>query len=370
MRTLVMPDEMLFFEKHYYSFEQGEFNNQKIIWIVFPYDLKLIEHLKKFSKAKWSRSNKKWYVPDNLFYRKLFGIDQEYLGKSSLIKIHQVNLPALKRFREQLLMKAYSPNTIRTYVTEFAQLLITIKSFSVDELNAERLRSYFLYCIKKLQLSENALHSRVNAVKFYFEQVLNREKFFTQIPRPKKPSTLPKALSAKDIKKMLSSIENKKHQLLLKMCYGMGLRVSELVNLKITDIDSNRMQVLVHQGKGKKDRYVNLPETVLVQLRDYYLEYKPKKFLFEGQYGNQYAVRSVQQVFKNAMKNVKINKKIGVHSLRHSYATHLIEQGTDIRFVQELLGHKNIKTTMIYTQLTDQTKRKIKSPLDNLFGSE
>ena len=172
-----MTKNKYFFNKQYYSFEPGQHRKQEIIWIVFPYDLKLIEHLKKFSKAKWSYSNKKWYVPDNTFYRKLFGIEREYSGKCNLIKIHEVNLPALNRFKEQLLIKAYSPNTIRTYVTEFAQLLITIKSFSVDELNAEQLRSYFLYCIKKLQLSENALHSRMNAVKFYFEQVLNRENF-------------------------------------------------------------------------------------------------------------------------------------------------------------------------------------------------
>jgi len=177
---------------------------------------------------------------------------------------------------------------------------------------------------------------------------------------------LPKALSTHDIKKMLGTIDNQKHELLLKMTYGMGLRVSELVNLKITDIDSKRMQVLISQSKGKKDRYVNLPESVLDLLRKYYLQYKPKYYLFEGQYGGQYSVRSVQAVFKKAMQKAKINKKIGVHSLRHSYATHLIEQGTDIRFVQELLGHKEIKTTMIYTGLTDITKRKIKSPLDNL----
>ncbi len=161
-------------------------------------------------------------------------------------------------------------------------------------------------------------------------------------------------------------VENPKHRLLLKLCYGMGLRVSEIAKLKISHIDSKRMQVLVNQAKGKKDRYVNLPESVLEELRTYYLEYKPKEFLFEGHYGTQYSVRSVQAVFKNAMKKAKINKKVGVHSLRHSYATHLIEQGTDIRFVQELLGHKDIKTTMIYTSLTDQAKRKIKSPLDNL----
>ena len=206
----------------------------------------------------------------------------------------------------------------------------------------------------------------MNAVKFYFEQVLYRERFFMDIPRPKKPSILPKAISTHDIKKMLKTIENKKHLLLLKMCYGMGLRVSELVHLKITDIDSKRMQVLICAGKGKKDRYVVLPQSVLEELRAYYKEYRPKTYLFEGQNGAQYSVRSVQQVFKNAMKKANINKRVGVHSLRHSYATHLIEQGTDIRFVQDLLGHKDIKTTMIYTGLTDAAKRKIISPLDHL----
>src|SRR5690606_8596040 len=201
---------------------------------------------------------------------------------------------------------------------------------------------------------------------FYFEQVLHQEKFFFNIPRPKKPSILPKAISTTDIKKMLNVLPNLKHQLLLKMCYGMGLRVSELTNLKITDIDSKRMQVLVQSGKGKKDRYVVLPESILKDLRKYYIENKPKKYLFEGKNGGQYSVRSVQQVFKNAMKKANINKRVGVHSLRHSYATHLIEQGTDIRFVQDLLGHNNIKTTMVYTALTDASKRKIISPLDNL----
>ncbi len=169
-----------------------------------------------------------------------------------------------------------------------------------------------------------------------------------------------------DISKMFSVVENPKHLLLLKLCYGMGLRVSEIVNLEIQHIDSGRMQVLISASKGKKDRYVNLPQSVLNELRTYYKLYRPTRYLFEGQQGGKYAVRSVQQVFKRAMQKARINKKVGVHSLRHSYATHLIEQGTDIRFVQELLGHQNIKTTMAYTGLTDQTKRKIKSPLDML----
>ena len=142
--------------------------------------------------------------------------------------------------------------------------------------------------------------------------------------------------------------------------------MSEIVKLKITDIDSSRMQVLIEQSKGKKDRYVPLPESVLILMRNYYLQYKPEKYLFEGQNGGHYSPRSAQMVFRNALNKAKINKKIGIHGLRHSYATHLIEQGTDVRFVQELLGHNNIKTTMIYTNLSDHFIRKIKSPLDRL----
>lgn len=354
------------FQVAHFDFEIGEHQNKPVIWISFPYQQELVNHLKSHTQARWSATNKKWHVPDVAFYRDLFVLEPKYYGKSALTAIHPVNQNALDRYIEQLQLKGYSPNTIRTYVTEFSQLLKIIKSFPVNYLSAEKLRSYFLYCINELKLSESIIHSRMNAVKFYFEQVLNQEKLFLEIPRPKKPSTLPKAISTQDIKKMLDTIENSKHTLLLKLCYGMGLRVSEIVNLKITDIDSKRMQVLVNQGKGKKDRYVNLPESILNELRAYYIEYKPKNFLFEGRYGDQYSIRSVQAVFKNAMKKARINKKVGIHSLRHSYATHLIEQGTDIRFVQELLGHKDIKTTMIYTSLTDQTKRNIKSPLDNL----
>ncbi len=146
----------------------------------------------------------------------------------------------------------------------------------------------------------------------------------------------------------------------------MGLRVSEVVNLKITDIDSKRMAVLIEGGKGKKDRYVHLPASVLQSLRDYYLSYRPKYWLFEGQYKGQYTTRSVQTMFKRAMRKARIYKKVGIHGLRHSYATHLLESGADMRFIQELLGHQSIKTTQIYTQVYDEHLISIKSPLDSL----
>lgn len=153
---------------------------------------------------------------------------------------------------------------------------------------------------------------------------------------------------------------------MLKLCYGMGLRLSEILNLKIADIDSKTMQVFIERGKGKKDRYANLPQSILEQLRVYYIEYKPKEYLFEGQYGGQYSSRSVQQVFKKSLEKARITKKVGIHSLRHSFATHLLDNGTDIRFIQELLGHNDIKTTLVYTHVTDKSIRKIVSPLDHL----
>jgi len=289
------------------------------------------------------------------------------VGKAIMSQIHPKNHAALQRMNELLLLKAYSPNTIRTYCNEFSQLLYLLKSNPVDSLTPQRLRSYFLYCVKTLKLSENAIHSRMNAVKFYFEQVLGHEKlFFDEIPRPQKKSSLPKVISKGDIAKILAHTDNLKHLLMLKLCYGMGLRVSEIVNLKISDIDSKRMFVHIQGAKGKRDRYVTLPESALKDLRNYYKLYRPKDYLFEGQYGGQYAVRSVQAVFRNAMQKAKINKSVGIHGLRHSYATHLLESGTDMVFIQKLLGHKDIKTTEIYAKVSNRHLQNVKSPLDDL----
>lgn len=265
-----------------------------------------------------------------------------------------------------LILKGFSVNTIRTYSVEFAQLLYIIKDFPVQNLSPEKLKSYFLYCVKELQLSENQIHSRMNAVKFYFEKVLHQEKLFFDIPRPKKPLLLPKSLNTKEIKKLFSVVENPKHQLILRLCYGMGLRVSEIVNVKIADIDSVANRVLIQQSKGKKDRYVNLPNATLSEMRSYYQQYKPKDYLFEGQFGGHLTTRSVQSVFKNAMQKADIRKKVGVHGLRHSYATHLLKYGTDISLIQKLLGHNSIKTTLIYTNVTDRHIQNVKSPLDRL----
>jgi integrase/recombinase XerD len=245
------------------------------------------------------------------------------------------------------------------------QFLKLIKDNHVSKFDSARIQSYLLYCMKELKHSENQIHSRINALKFYYEQVLKQEKLFIDIPRPKKVKQLPKVIDIHDVKKMIQCTENIKHKLILQLVYGMGLRVSEIVAMKITDIDSKRMQVHIQSGKGKKDRMGNLPETLLEPLRTYYKAYMPKKYLFEGALGEQYSIRSAQAVFKDAMKRAHINKVVGIHGLRHSYATHLHEAGTDITLIQELLGHNQLSTTMGYTHVSKRNIEKVKSPLDS-----
>ena len=357
------------FKRQNYQFTLGEHRNKNVIFVLFPYNVILKNELQeKFSTAKWSALKKCWYLPDVNSIRYELGIKSKTeAGKAVISQIHSVNQAALKQMHELLLLKGYSPHTIKTYCIEFAQLLYLLKDVPVDTLTPERLRAYLLYCATKLKLSENIIHSRMNALKFYFDQVLNRNKFFfEEIPRPKKKSSLPKVFSKNDIVKIFSKATNPKHLLMLKLCYGMGLRVSEIVNLKVTNIDSGRMLVHIEAAKNKKDRYVTLPASILDDLRNYYRAYRPEKYLFEGQYGGQYAVRSVQAVFKSAMRKAKINKSVGIHGLRHSYATHLLECGTDMVFIQKLLGHKNIKTTEIYAKVSNRILGNVKSPLDNL----
>ncbi len=357
----------VFMDFNVYNFSFGTHNNKEVIWIRFAKNYLLIQNLKNaFPSVKFSNTNKAWYLNDLPSVRTALNLSQKDFGATLIQQINQVNRQAFIKFINQLKLKAYSKNTMRTYVSEFAHLLKTLNHFSVDNLPQERLKDYFLYCIEKEKIKENHLNSRINAIKFYYEQVCHKPKMFFEIPRPKTPKTLPKMLSKVEIKKIFQHTTNPKHLLMLQLCYGMGLRVSEIVHLKIEHINSTNMLVLIAGAKGKKDRYTNLPESVLQLLRNYYVTYRPKIYLFEGQYGGAYTTRSVQNVFKQAMKRAKINKNIGVHGLRHSYATHLIESGADIRFLQELLGHNSIKTTQIYTHVTDVAKTKVKSPLDFL----
>lgn len=269
-------------------------------------------------------------------------------------------------FMQLLEVKRYSSSSIETYTNAFRQFLMHFKGQDVDVLNENQIEQYINLQVTERKISVSYQKQLVAAIKFWYIHILRRDIRLDYLYPDRPEFKIPVVFSQQEIKKMLHVCQNIKHKAILATIYSCGLRLSELTRLMIKDVNSSAMSVTVRQGKGNRDRVVVLSEKLLVLLRDYFIAYKPKEYLFEGQAGGKYAERSVQQVLKQALVKANIKTKGSVHTLRHSYATHLIEQGTDIRFVQELLGHKSIKTTLIYTHLTDATKRKIKSPLDNL----
>lgn len=285
--------------------------------------------------------------------------------------ISRENQQAFIAYQTQLQLKAYSMNTIKTYKNEFGAFLQTLKQRSAATLNREELKRYFLYCVVQLKLSENTMHSRLNALKFYYEQVLGQEKFFFDIPRPKKQLQLPKVLGEREIARLFNAIENKKHKAILFAAYSAGLRVSEVVNLKQRDIDTDRMQILIQNAKGKKDRYVMLSPVLLDVLRAYIRDCRPrpKEYIFESANpGEPYSDRSAQRIFQLARVKAGIKKEVSFHSLRHSFATHLVEKGIDIRFIKDLLGHFSIKTTTRYLHVKRENLVNILSPLDDIWN--
>lgn len=285
--------------------------------------------------------------------------------------INEYNAKQLQLMLQALTLKAYSPSTINTYRNEMMAFLQTIKAKKVDAFTPQRIKDYLQYCFEELKLSEGTIHSRMNALKFYYQQVLNREKFFWEIPRPKKPFLLPKVLGEDELGRLFSALENKKHKAMLFTAYSPGLRVSEVAALQIKHIDSDRMQIFIERAKGKKDRYVGLSPVLLDILRDFIKNYKPtpKKYLFESEQTlTAYPTRTIQRIFQLAKEKASISKEIGIHSLRHSFATHLLEKGTDIRFIKDLLGHFNIKTTERYLHVSKKKLVNIASPLDDLYN--
>jgi site-specific recombinase XerD len=382
--------------------------NSVCIGIYFKLDILLNNAAKKIKGCLWTKTHKCWYIPiskenyekikgtflplakvdindlRNYLYSKKANLTPQPKAAIALLqgavkknhisnlkpikKINPVNIQVIPLLTQQLILKAYSPSTIRTYTNEMTQLLQRLGDIPADSLTTMQLRKYLCYCFEKLKLSESTLHSRINALKFYYEQVLKKEKLFWEIPRPKKAIKLPKVISEEKIILGLLAVKNLKHKTLLLLAYSAGLRVSEVIALCLSDISSDRMQININHAKGKKDRVVTLSKSILPILRDYYKQYKPKHWLFEGQNRDEhYSSRSAQLIFKQAYVKLGLPTQCSFHSLRHSYATHLLESGTDITYIQKLLGHNDIKTTMRYTQVSNKALNKIESPLDKVM---
>ncbi|QCR22446.1 tyrosine-type recombinase/integrase [Pontibacter sp. SGAir0037] len=271
---------------------------------------------------------------------------------------------------EKLFLLNYSMNTLRTYHSLLLRFLNSHESVGMEKINAfteEDINAYHRGLVQAGTYSYSFVNQSVNAVKFYYHRVLGRHEVQLQhIERPEKADKLPLVLSKQDVLKILSATDNLKHRCMLQLLYASGLRIGEVINLKLTDVQSDRNLLLIRGGKGKKDRTTLLSPKLLETLRAYYKEYKPKVWLFEGQYGGQYTTDSLRQVFQACREKGGVKAKATPHTLRHSFATHLLEQGTDLRYIQTLLGHNSSKTTEIYTHVTSYALDKIVSPLDYL----
>ncbi len=333
------------------------------IAVYFDNDATLIARFKKLGGAQWSATLKVWHLPDTAANREKFNI----IDAANANALNSEKRREMEVFEKYLTTKRYSANTIKTY-TEALQVFFRFYhdkgSSLIDNSDVIYFHTHYILA-KKLSISyQNQI---INAIKLYFKIVKEKAIVVEKIYRPKTEKLLPNVLSRQEIKKILDAHINVKHKTMLSLIYSCGLRRSELINLKPNDIDSERMVVIIRQAKGKKDRIVPLSSKILIMLRDYYLNYKPKTWLFEGQEVNStYDERSLAQVLKQALAKAKITKPVTLHWLRHSYATHLLEAGTDLRYIQEILGHNSSRTTEIYTHVSTKSLQNVKSPFDDL----
>jgi len=266
----------------------------------------------------------------------------------------------LQKTERELKIKSYSPETRKSYLYGLREYF-SFKGKNYSKLEEENIRDFLLRCTEK-KISPQSRNLFLNAIKFYYRNVIkNSQKI--KIQSAKKPKSLPVVLSRKEIEKILETPKNAKHKLLLSLAYGAGLRVSEVVSLKVQDLDLEEMILHIKQAKGQKDRISVVPKKLINDLQNLIAGKKKNDLILESERGGKLTTRTAQKVFENALRNSGIKKPATFHSLRHSFATHLLENGTDVRYVQELLGHANIRTTQIYTKVTNPSLRNIKSPL-------
>lgn len=394
-----------FFGEDYLSKEQN-FKGAKIIIKPHPEDAawmevyvpKLVairEKIKRFTMVRYSKAKDCYLMPaaptayeSLVLQMEAIGVllvselPLNYLQKKHLPNRKQLEITQAKQrifnqlpdaareyvslLMDTILAMNYSPNTLQSYSSAFIQFLRHFEFKDPDAIAYADIVRY-LGSLMQCGLSASSGHTMVNSVQFYYQQVAKKKDYVFQLPRPKKEKKLPSVLTMDECLQIFKVVDNPKHKLLLLIGYGAGLRVGEIVSLKWSDILFEEHKIHVKNAKGKKDRMVMLPYSIVHSLKVYKELYKGNNYVFEGQFaGEPYSATSVQVVMRKALQKSGLNKKATVHTLRHSFATHLLENGTDIRYIQQFLGHSSIKTTTIYTHLTKSAVDKIKSPLDLL----
>jgi integrase/recombinase XerD len=315
-----------------------------------------------FEDSRWSQSRKCWHIPNTEENRRRFEIENNPKPQPSVEGLNH-----LEKFRQWLLSKRYSVNTVKAYSEAVWAFLSFFSDRKIAEITNDDVILFNNEYILKNKLSASYQNQIVNALKLFFRIIAKKEIDPALIHRPKHAKLLPNVLSKAEVKLIIETPRNYKHRTMLSLIYACGLRRSELLNLQFADIYADRNMMMVKQAKGKKDRIVPISDRVIALLRDYYKMYKPKMWLFEGHTpGQQFSPKSLQSVLKVALAKSGIKKPVTLHWLRHSYATHLLESGTDLRYIQELLGHNSSRTTEIYTHVSMSNIQQIRSPFDDL----
>jgi integrase/recombinase XerD len=365
-----------------YNFRKAILNVNKlegIIYVSFTYNTDVINEIKKLTGRWWHSGAKVWSVENSIEnlnqLKKIFNLYNyyvEYIQSDFSIhpkvkfkeKAERNKIP--KVFLDQLLLENKSTRTIEIYIGFIAQLIKDFADKNIEILTDEELRQYILTHREQLGYSESYQNQMVSAFKAFYKTVYNRIFESNVFPRPKHGRVLPKVLPREDVEKLFHVCHNEKHRMILMLLYGFGLRISELINLKANDLDLERKQLIVYAGKGRKDRVLPIPKVLIPEINKYVKSYLPKVYFIQGQGGGVYNAKSAQNILKLLARRAGIDQKITPHILRHCYATHMLERGTDLRYIQRLLGHNSSKTTEIYTHVSMRKLGDIGSPIDDI----
>jgi site-specific recombinase XerD len=348
--------------------------------LLFDFNEKFVRFIKTIAFNKWDPFNKWWSIPYSPSIHKNIEILCGELGwKMEVVNQKETEIKKLKAGKDKILnyrscppemidkltMLRYSPKTAKSYIAALEEFINFHNTKDIKSLGPAEIKEFIMYLINERKISVSYQNVTINAIKFYMEHVNGCMRQYITIERPKEERKLPKVISRKEIKMIIENVDNLKHRCIIMLLYSAGLRRSELLNLIPTDIDSENMRILIREGKGGKDRYTILSKTTLETLKMYYKMYRPLKYLFEGREKEKYSAESVAKIVKEASAKAGIKRIVSPHILRHSFATHLLEDGVDMRYIQNLLGHYSTKTTEIYTHITQKGIERIKSPLDD-----
>jgi len=375
----------------------ARYKEEEVVQIYFRFNVRILNVVKTIPGIRWDVEEQCWRLPRSKFdlngflslVRKEATVDHSALRQPPN-KVYRKDIKHDKHdkndkheyqknqeepvtivptgYLEKLERRRYSQNTVKTYLSYIKDFVVEMKGKDLKDITPDEINAYILKLIRQKGISSSQQNQRINAIKFYYEKVLGQEKRFYTIERPKKSRTLPKVLTEKEVLSVLKSLENIKHKAIIGTIYSSGLRRSELINLRKQDIVFENRMLIIRGSKGKQDRTSVLSDSLAIVLKKYLEIHAPNYWLFEGPQRKQYSATSISKILDRAAQKAGIEKKVTPHMLRHSFATHLLEQGIDIRYIQTILGHSSTKTTEIYTHVSKKSLGNIKSPLDVILN--